>query len=52
VPGSLDKKRGKKDATFCLIKDGIFFSLFVSNEPGTVQNGPEELSPIVIRLNK
>jgi hypothetical protein len=32
VPGSFDKKKGKQDAIFCLMKDGIFFPPFLSNE--------------------
>jgi hypothetical protein len=34
VSGSLDKK-AEEDATFCFIKDGTFFLLFLSKEPGT-----------------
>jgi hypothetical protein len=35
VSGSLDHKNGGHDAIFCLIEGGIFFPLFLSNEPGT-----------------
>jgi hypothetical protein len=30
VPGLLDKKKAEEDATLSLIKDGIFFPLFLS----------------------
>jgi hypothetical protein len=28
-------KNGEEDATFCLLKDGTFFFLFLSKQPGT-----------------
>jgi hypothetical protein len=34
VPGSLEKK-GDEGAIFYKVKGGIFFRLFLSNEPGT-----------------
>jgi hypothetical protein len=33
VPGSLDNKRGKGVATFCLLRSGIFFPLFSLTNP-------------------
>jgi hypothetical protein len=32
--GAFRQKKEEEDATFCLIKDGTFFRLFLSNEPG------------------
>jgi hypothetical protein len=34
----LDKKRGEEHDIFSWVKDGIFFPLFLSEEPGT---GPD-----------
>jgi hypothetical protein len=38
--GFLRHKRRREDATLCLIKDGIFFLLFLSNDPGTAAAPP------------
>jgi hypothetical protein len=39
MTGLLDKNRAEEDASFCLIKDGIFFSLFLSNKLSTGGQG-------------